>query len=159
MTELVLTAAESGQRLDAFLAQAAEGMTRSAIQKRMEAGGVLHKGQPVKKNEKTQAGEAYTLLLPDPEPVDIQPENIPLDIVYEDGDVVVVNKPVGMVVHPAPGHYTGTLVNALLYYCGDSLSGINGEIRPGIVHRIDRDTSGLLIVARTTGPTRPWRSS
>jgi 23S rRNA pseudouridine1911/1915/1917 synthase len=146
-----LTAAESGQRLDAFLAQAAEGMTRSAIQKRMEAGGVLHKGQPVKKNEKTQAGEAYTLLLPDPEPVDIQPENIPLDIVYEDGDVVVVNKPVGMVVHPAPGHYTGTLVNALLYYCGDSLSGINGEIRPGIVHRIDRDTSGLLIVAKNDG--------
>jgi len=105
-------------------------------------------GSPVKKNYKTAPGDVLEAVLPDPEPVAILPQNIPLDVVYEDADVIVVNKPVGLVVHPAPGHPDGTLVNALLYHCGDSLSGINGELRPGIVHRIDRDTSGLIIAAK-----------
>ena len=105
-------------------------------------------GASVKKNEKLTEGDTLILSLPEPEPVDILPQDIPLDVVYEDDDVIVVNKPVGMVVHPAAGHPDGTLVNALLHHCGDSLSGINGELRPGIVHRIDRDTSGLLIAAK-----------
>ena len=105
-------------------------------------------GRGAKKNTRTAPGDAVALSLPDPEPVDILPQDIPLDVVFEDDDVIVVNKPVGMVVHPAPGHPDGTLVNALLFHCGDSLSGINGELRPGIVHRIDRDTSGLLIAAK-----------
>jgi 23S rRNA pseudouridine1911/1915/1917 synthase len=149
MRELTVTAEESGQRLDAFLSAQVEELTRSAVQKLMEEGRVTNaKGSAVKKNEKTTAGASYTLTLPDPEPVDILPQDIPLDVVYEDEDVIVVNKPVGLVVHPAPGHPDGTLVNALLYHCGDSLSGINGELRPGIVHRIDRDTSGLIIAAK-----------
>jgi 23S rRNA pseudouridine1911/1915/1917 synthase len=149
MRELTVTAEESGQRLDAFLSAQVEELTRSAVQKLMEEGRVTNaKGSAVKKNEKTTAGTSYTLTLPDPEPVDILPQDIPLDVVYEDEDVIVVNKPVGLVVHPAPGHPDGTLVNALLYHCGDSLSGINGELRPGIVHRIDRDTSGLIIAAK-----------
>ena len=105
-------------------------------------------GTPVKKNYKTRMDDEITLELPQPEPVELVPEDIPLDICYEDSDVVVINKPKGLVVHPAPGHWTGTLVNALMYHCGNSLSGINGELRPGIVHRIDMDTSGLLIVAK-----------
>ena len=147
MTELILRAEASGLRLDSFLSGQAD-LTRSAVQKLMESGHVRRDGVPVKKNEKTQAGAEYVLTLPDPEPVDVIPQNIPLDVVYEDNDVIVVNKPVGLVVHPAPGHPDGTLVNALLYHCGESLSGINGEIRPGIVHRIDRDTSGLIIAAK-----------
>ncbi len=148
MTELILKAEASGLRLDSFLSERAEGLTRSAVQKLMEGGHVRLNGRPVKKNGKTVAGAEYVLTLPDPEPVDVVPQNIPLDVVYEDSDVIVINKPVGMVVHPAPGHLDGTLVNALLYHCGESLSGINGEIRPGIVHRIDRDTSGLIIAAK-----------
>jgi 23S rRNA pseudouridine1911/1915/1917 synthase len=149
MRELTVTAEESGLRLDAFLSAQVEELTRSAVQKLMEEGRVTNaQGSAVKKNEKTTAGASYTLTLPDPEPVDILPQDIPLDVVYEDEDVIVVNKPVGLVVHPAPGHPDGTLVNALLYHCGDSLSGINGELRPGIVHRIDRDTSGLIIAAK-----------
>jgi 23S rRNA pseudouridine1911/1915/1917 synthase len=149
MRELTVTAEGSGLRLDAFLSAQVEELTRSAVQKLMEEGRVTDsKGSAVKKNEKTTAGASYTLTLPDPEPVDILPQDIPLDVVYEDEDVIVVNKPVGLVVHPAPGHPDGTLVNALLYHCGDSLSGINGELRPGIVHRIDRDTSGLIIAAK-----------
>ena len=105
-------------------------------------------GRPARKNDKTSPGDVLEVVLPDPAPVDLLPQNIPLDVVYEDGDVIVVNKPVGMVVHPAPGHPDGTLVNALLYHCGNSLSGINGALRPGIVHRIDRDTSGLIIAAK-----------
>ena len=105
-------------------------------------------GRPARKSDRTAPGDSLEVVLPDPEPVEVRPQNIPLDVVYEDGDVIVVNKPVGMVVHPAPGHPDGTLVNALLYHCGDSLSGINGELRPGIVHRIDRDTSGLIIAAK-----------
>lgn len=154
MTPLSLTAPRDGERIDLFLARACEAdgdlpsLTRSAVQKLLEEGAVLLNGQSVKKNRKTTAGETYTLLLPDPEPIEAVPQAIPLDVRYEDEDVIVVNKPVGMVVHPAPGHPDGTLVNALLYHCGDSLSGINGQLRPGIVHRIDRDTSGLIIAAK-----------
>ena len=138
----------AGLRLDAFLAEQGLGLTRSAIQKLMEAGEILVGGVSVKKNYKTRAGDEITLELPEAQPVEILPENIPLDIRYEDEDVIVINKPKGLVVHPAPGHWNGTLVNALMYHCKDSLSGINGELRPGIVHRIDMDTSGLLIVAK-----------
>ncbi len=139
---------EGGQRIDGFLAGAMEGMTRSAVQKIIESGGVTLNGKTVKKNHRTAAGEVYEVEVPEPKEVDIIPENIPLDIAYEDDDLIVVNKARGMVVHPAPGHYTGTLVNALMYHCGSSLSGINGELRPGIVHRIDKDTSGLIVVAK-----------
>ena len=148
MTTLTLTADLSGERADAFLARSVPDLTRSAAQRLLETGAVTLAGRPVKKNYKTAPGDVLEVTLPDPEPVDLVPQDIPLDVVYEDGDVIVVNKPVGLVVHPAPGHPDGTLVNALLYHCGDSLSGINGELRPGIVHRIDRDTSGLIIAAK-----------
>ena len=148
MTPLILTAQEGGERLDAFVASQVEDLTRSAAQRLLEQGAVTSGGKPLKKNAKTTPGMVVEVLLPDPQPVEIVPQNIPLDVVYEDNDVIVVNKPVGLVVHPAPGHPDGTLVNALLYHCGDSLSGINGELRPGIVHRIDRDTSGLIIAAK-----------
>ena len=148
MTELTLTADREGERLDAFLARSVPDLTRSAAQKLLEDGAVTLNGRPGKKNDRTAPGQTVTAVLPDPEPLDVLPQNIPLDVVYEDEDVIVVNKPVGMVVHPAPGHPDGTLVNALLYHCGDSLSGINGVLRPGIVHRIDRDTSGLIIAAK-----------
>ena len=148
MTKLTLTAECSGERLDAFLAANVEDLTRSAAQKLLEKGAVTIAGRAAKKNEKTAPGMVIEVELPDPEPIDVVPQNIPLDVVYEDADVIVINKPVGLVVHPAPGHPDGTLVNALLYHCGDSLSGINGQLRPGIVHRIDRDTSGLIIAAK-----------
>ena len=148
MTPLMLTPQEGGERLDAFLARSVEGLTRSAAQRLLEEGAVTCGGRPLKKSEKTAPGQCILVFLPEPEPVDVKPQDIPLDVVYEDGDVIVVNKPVGMVVHPAPGHPDGTLVNALLYHCGNSLSGINGALRPGIVHRIDRDTSGLIIAAK-----------
>ena len=123
-------------------------MTRSAAARLLEEGAVLLGGKPVKKNYRTCEGDMLEVALPEPEPVEAVPQNIPLDVVYEDDDVIVINKPVGMVVHPAAGHPDGTLVNALLYHCGKSLSGINGSLRPGIVHRIDRDTSGLIIAAK-----------
>ena len=148
METLILTAEQSGERADAFLARSIPDLTRSAAQRLLEEGSVTLAGKPLKKNYKTTPGDKLEVVLPDPEPVDVIPQNIPLDVVYEDSDVIVVNKPVGLVVHPAPGHPDGTLVNALLYHCGDSLSGINGELRPGIVHRIDRDTSGLIIAAK-----------
>ena len=148
MEILTLQADQSGERADAFLARSIPDLTRSAAQRLLEDGAVTLSGKAVKKNYKTAPGDVLEVTLPDPEPVDVVPQNIPLDVVYEDGDVIVVNKPVGLVVHPAPGHPDGTLVNALLYHCGDSLSGINGELRPGIVHRIDRDTSGLIIAAK-----------
>ncbi len=148
MTEHVLTAGTSGERADQFLSRSVEGLTRSAAQRLLEQGLVTSGGLPLKKKDRLTPGQVLVVALPDPEPLDARPEPIPLDIVYEDEDVVVVNKPVGMVVHPAAGHSSGTLVNALLYHCGKSLSGINGVLRPGIVHRIDRDTSGLLIVAK-----------
>ena len=148
MTQVLLTADREGERLDQFLARSVEGLTRSAAQRLIEEGAVTRNGTPVKKNARTGAGDVVALSIPDPEPVDVLPQDIPLDVVYEDADVIVVNKPVGMVVHPAPGHPDGTLVNALLYHCKNSLSGINGALRPGIVHRIDRDTSGLIIAAK-----------
>ena len=145
---ITLIAQENGVRADQFLSQALDNLTRSAAQKLLEAGHVLRDGKALKKNDKLKEGDEITVLIPDPTEVEILPQDIPLDVVYEDEDVIVVNKPVGMVVHPAPGHPDGTLVNALMYHCGDSLSGINGELRPGIVHRIDRDTSGLIIAAK-----------
>ncbi len=148
MTSLELTADREGERLDQFLARSCPELTRSACQRLLEDGAVTLDREPVKKNRKTVPGEVYAVSLPDPEPMDAVPQDIPLDVAYEDDDVIVVNKPVGMVVHPAPGHPDGTLVNALLYHCGKSLSGINGQLRPGIVHRIDRDTSGLIIAAK-----------
>ena len=150
MEENVITiiAQESGDRVDALLARSVEGFSRSAVQRLLDTGCVLLDGKPVKKNYKCTSGDEFTVLLPEAEPTEIVAQNIPLDIVYEDEDVIVVNKPRGMVVHPAPGHADGTLVNALMHHCGDSLSGIGGEKRPGIVHRIDKDTSGLLIVAK-----------
>ena len=145
---MTLHSEAAGQRVDLFLAQSLPELTRSAVQRLLEQGLVTCNGSPVKKNAKTAAGDVYEVTLPAVKPVEITAQNIPLDVVYEDDDVLVVNKPKGLVVHPAAGHEDGTLVNALLYHCGDSLSGINGEQRPGIVHRIDMDTSGLLIVAK-----------
>ena len=145
---MILHCETAGVRLDVFLTQALEGMTRSAAQRLLEGNHVKKDGQPVKKNQKTEAGADYTVEIPEAQPIALQPEKIDLDIAYEDSDVVIINKPKGMVVHPAAGHWSGTLVNALLYHCGDSLSGINGQLRPGIVHRIDKDTSGLLLVAK-----------
>lgn len=137
-----------GNRIDKFVSENAEGITRSAVQGLLEKGMILVNGGAVSKNYKLKKGDVIDIEIPEPEPMDAVAENIPLDIVYEDSDLLVVNKPKGMVVHPAHGNYTGTLVNALLHHCGDSLSGINGVIRPGIVHRIDKNTSGLLIIAK-----------
>ena len=148
MTTTRLTADREGERADAFLARSIPDLTRSAAQRLLEKGLVTCGGVALRKNHRMEPGQALEVTLPDPEPLDVVPQNIPLDVVYEDEDVIVVNKPVGLVVHPAPGHPDGTLVNALLYHCGDSLSGVNGVLRPGIVHRIDRDTSGLIIAAK-----------
>ncbi|WP_195200067.1 RluA family pseudouridine synthase [Faecalispora jeddahensis] len=146
---LVIGAEHQDARADLAVSELLEGQTRSGVQKLMLAGAVLCGGRPLSKNDRVAEGQMIEVLLPDPAPMEqAEPENIPLDIVYEDDDLLVVNKPKGMVVHPAPGNRDKTLVNALLYHCGDSLSGINGVIRPGIVHRIDKDTSGLLIVAK-----------
>lgn len=139
--------AEGGVRLDKLISEQTE-LSRSAAAKLIEEGAVLVDGKPASKKDTPKSGALIEMTLPEPQSVDILPENIPIEIVYEDDDLLVVNKPKGMVVHPAAGHYSGTLVNALMYHCGDSLSGINGEIRPGIVHRIDKDTSGLLMVAK-----------
>ena len=145
---MILTADIPGERLDAFLARCAEGLTRSAAQKLIEEGAVTRNGRPGKKNDKLNLGDTVEYTIPEPKEVDIKPTEMALDIVYEDEDVVVINKPKGLVVHPAAGHQDDTLVNGLLYAMGDDLSGINGELRPGIVHRIDKDTSGLLAVAK-----------
>ena len=138
----------SGERLDAYLARTVEDLTRSAVQKLIDEGCVLRNGKAAKKNEKLNPGDEITLTIPEPKEVDIAPTEMALDIVYEDEDVLVINKPKGLVVHPAAGHSDDTLVNGLLFAKGDQLSGINGELRPGIVHRIDKDTSGLLAVAK-----------
>ena len=137
-----------GERLDAFVARVCPELTRSAAQKLMEQGAVTRNGKAGKKNDKLNVGDAIEVTIPEPKEVDIVARDIPLDIVYEDEDVVVINKPKGLVVHPAAGHQDDTLVNGLLYALGEDLSGINGELRPGIVHRIDKDTSGLLAVAK-----------
>lgn len=145
--ELIAGPDASG-RLDAWLAGQCVELSRSALQNLMEQGRVTRGGSCVNKKDKVVPGAAYCIDLPEPQPIEAQPQNIPLDVVYEDNDLIVINKPKGMVVHPAPGNPDGTLVNALLHHCGDSLSGIGGEKRPGIVHRIDRDTSGLIIAAK-----------
>lgn len=147
---LKLTVDESGagERIDKFLSDTLDGFTRSGISKRIADGNVTVNGTEISKNYKCRMNDNILVIVPDAVPLEVQAQNIPLDIVYEDDDLLVVNKPKGMVVHPAAGNYSKTLVNALLYHCRDSLSGINGVIRPGIVHRIDKDTSGLLIVAK-----------
>ena len=134
-------------RLDTFVAEECE-LSRSRAAGLIEEGNVTLNGKSASKNSKLKSGDKIEIILPDPKAYEVKPENIPLDIVYEDNDLLVVNKPKGMVVHPAAGNYEGTLVNALMYHCGDSLSGINGVLRPGIVHRIDKNTSGLLMVAK-----------
>ena len=144
-----LHAQESGERIDALLARTYPALSRSLIQRCMEQGAVTVDGRPVKKNARSTAGALIELILPETEELPLIPQDLPLDVVYEDAELIVVNKARGMVVHPAPGHPDGTLVNALLFRCGDSLSGIGGCRRPGIVHRIDRDTSGLLVAAKT----------
>ncbi len=145
---LTASAEDGGTRLDSFLSAALPELTRSAAARLIETGQVLINGRAAVKSCRLSGGEEISVALPDPEPVEALPQDIPLDVVYEDGDVIVVNKPAGLVVHPAPGHPDGTLVNALLHHCGDSLSGVGGALRPGIVHRIDRDTSGLIIAAK-----------
>ena len=145
---MILYADNSGERLDAFLARCAEGLSRSAAQKLIEEGAVRRNGKPGKKNDKLNVGDTIEYEIPEAKPVDIQPTEMQLDIVYEDEDLLVINKPKGLVVHPAAGHQDDTLVNGLMHALGDDLSGINGELRPGIVHRIDKDTSGLLAVAK-----------
>ncbi len=147
--DLTVSAEHAGERLDKFLSDSVEGLSRSSLTKLIEDGKVTVGEMAVKKNYKLADGDRITVLIDDPKPVDITPEDIPLDIVYEDEHLLIVNKPKGMVVHPAPGNDSGTLVNALMYHCGDHLSGINGELRPGIVHRIDKNTSGLLAVAKS----------
>jgi len=148
METITHTITTTGERIDALLPRIVPDLTRSGAQRLLDAGEVLVNGKPVKKNYKAAEGDLLELTLPEPEEIELVPQNIPLDVIYEDEDVIVVNKPRGMVVHPAPGHPDGTLVNALLFHCGDSLSGVGGEKRPGIVHRIDMDTSGLIIAAK-----------
>ena len=145
---LMASEESKNQRLDAFLASSLDGLTRSQAARLIESGEVAVNGKTAGKSYKLAGGEDIAVTLPEPEPVEAVPQDIPLDVVYEDADVIVVNKPSGMVVHPAPGHPDGTLVNALLYHCAGTLSGVGGALRPGIVHRIDRDTSGLIIAAK-----------
>ena len=148
--EINITEETQGTRLDLVLSAGLEDYSRSFIQKLFEKGGVSVNGKPcTSKKYKCDAGDLVEIVIPEPERLEAAAEDIPIDIVYEDAHLLVVDKPAGMVVHPAPGNYSGTLVNALMYHCGDQLSSINGVIRPGIVHRIDKDTSGLLVVAKT----------
>ena len=147
--ELYTYRAETGgERIDRYLNGYLEDLSRSYIQKLVQENNILVNGKPVKANYKVRENDAITVQIPDAETPDILPENIPLDILYEDDDILVVNKPKGMVVHPAPGHYEHTLVNAVMYHCGECLSGINGVMRPGIVHRIDMDTTGSLLICK-----------
>lgn len=145
--EYRFTAENGGTRLDKYLGESMEGFTRSRLQKLIESGNVTVNGKSAAPKQIVRPGDDIFINVDEPQEIDVLPEDIPLDIVYEDGDIIVVNKPKGMVVHPAPGNRSGTLVNALLYHCGD-LSGINGKLRPGIVHRIDKDTTGLIVVAK-----------
>lgn len=157
VNDIITLAAESediGTRIDVFAAENCDELSRSGFKKLIADGNVLVNNAPVKANYKLRKNDVVTLVIPEAEPLEIIPQNIPLDILYEDEDVIVINKPQGMVVHPAPGHYTDTLVNALLYHCGNSLSGINGIMRPGIVHRIDMDTSGVIMAAKNNNAHR-----
>ena len=156
-SDMITFAAEAddvGKRIDVFAAENYEELSRSGLKKIIDAGGVTVNNKTVKAHYKLWTGDIVTMNIPESVPLEIIPQNIPLDILYEDDDVIVINKPQGMVVHPAPGHYTDTLVNALLYHCGDSLSGINGIMRPGIVHRIDMDTSGVIMAAKNNNAHR-----
>ena len=148
MDVINLTAQNPGERIDRFLSKDLETLSRSYLQKLLKDGDISVNGKPVKANYKVSEGDEIQVRIPEPESPDILPENIPLDILYEDDDILVVNKPKGMVVHPAPGHYSHTLVNAVMYHCGERLSGINGVLRPGIVHRIDMDTTGSLLICK-----------
>ena len=148
MEKLFFTIEKGGERIDKYLSEQLEDMTRSHIQKLIKENMVRVNGMAVKSNFKLSASDQIEVEIPELKEPDILPENIPLDILYEDQDILVVNKPKGMVVHPAPGHYTGTLVNAIMYHCKDNLSGINGVLRPGIVHRIDMDTTGSLLICK-----------
>lgn len=148
LQRLTVSPEEAGVRIDKYLAEQLPDITRSYLQKLLKDGSVQMNGKPVKTSTKTAAGAVIELTIPEPEEPEILPEDIPLDILYEDSDVILINKPKDMVVHPAAGHYTGTLVNALMYHCKGDLSGINGVLRPGIVHRIDKDTTGVLIVCK-----------
>lgn len=150
MEEIILTVPPEadGMRLDKFISDNTD-LSRSFAAKLAEDGKIFSNDKKTAKNYRVKSGECITVFVPESECLEIKPENIPLDVIYEDSELLVVNKPQGMVVHPAPGNYDGTLVNAILYHCGDSLSAINGVVRPGIVHRIDKDTSGLLVVAKT----------
>lgn len=148
MEKLFFTIEKGGERIDKYLSEQLEDMTRSYIQKLIKENMVRVNGMTVKSNFKLSASDQIEVEIPELKEPDILPENIPLDILYEDQDILVVNKPKGMVVHPAPGHYTGTLVNAIMYHCKDNLSGINGVMRPGIVHRIDMDTTGSLLICK-----------
>jgi 23S rRNA pseudouridine1911/1915/1917 synthase len=139
---------DEGERIDKYIAALDNDLTRSFIQKLIKDEQVFVNGKPIKANYKIAEEDEVQLIVPKPRPLEIKAENIPLDVVYEDQDVILINKPKDMVVHPAAGHYSGTLVNALLYHCRDELSGINGVLRPGIVHRIDKDTTGILIVCK-----------
>ncbi|MEI3519881.1 MAG: RluA family pseudouridine synthase [Anaerosacchariphilus sp.] len=148
LQRLTVSPEDAGVRIDKYLAEQLPDITRSYLQKLLKDGSVQMNGKPVKASTKTAVGALIALTIPEPEEPEILPENIPLDILYEDSDVILINKPKNMVVHPAAGHYTGTLVNALMYHCRGDLSGINGVLRPGIVHRIDKDTTGVLIVCK-----------
>ena len=148
MKKIIFTAAEGGERLDKLISEYSDEISRSFAAKLAEDGAVTVNGKRVRKNYKAVSGDVVEIELPEPEPISAEPEDIPLDIVYEDDDLIVLNKPQGMVVHPAAGNYTGTLVNALMFHCRGTLSAINGVVRPGIVHRIDKDTSGLLVAAK-----------
>ncbi len=143
-----------GKRIDVFVSDNFESLSRSAVQKLIGDGGITVNGKEIKANYKLRNNDEIYIEIPAPVEVDIAPEDIPLDILYEDNDVIVVNKPKDMVVHPAAGHFSGTLVNALMFHCKDNLSGINGELRPGIVHRIDKDTSGILMIAKNDNAHR-----
>lgn len=152
--EFKIEAQQSGARLDKILSDYFSDLTRSYLQSLIKEGCVTVNGKKVKASQKTGTGDLVSVEIPEPEELSIESENIPLDILYEDDDLIIVNKPKGMVVHPAPGHYSGTLVNALMYHCRDSLSGINGVLRPGIVHRIDQNTTGSLIVCKNDAAHR-----
>lgn len=146
--EIIVEESDINKRIDVFLAKNLESFSRSYIQDLIKKGKATIGGKSIKANYRLRNGDNVVLNIPKPEPLEILPENIPLDILYEDNDVILINKPKGMVVHPAAGHYSGTLVNALLYHCKDNLSGINGVLRPGIVHRIDMDTTGVIIACK-----------
>lgn len=143
-----VTSEETGTRLDAFLADSMEEISRNRVQGLCQSGNIRVNGKEAKKNQKLKEGDRVEVEVPEPAVTELVPQDIPLDIIYEDSSVLVINKPKGMVVHPAPGHPDGTIVNAVMSHCGESLSGIGGELRPGIVHRIDKDTSGLLMIAK-----------